>query len=120
MATDDAQTRAADDTISDEPRAAHDEKVDETSLTDTADDVVTNEERETIAASDAEGDETEDTVGETQIVAELTTDAEEQGEDFQESLEAKPDGDAKADGDAAVAADAAEVPPVRPYEEAHD
>lgn len=120
MATDDAQTRAADDTISDEPRAAHDEKVDETSLTDAADDVVTNEEREAIAASDAEGDETEDTVGETQIVAELTTDAEEQGEDFQESLEAKADGDATADGDAAAAADAAEVPPVRPYEEAHD
>ena len=111
----DAQREAAGDAIADEAAADAPQQAQAQQIVDAADDIVTDEQRETVAAT---GDE--DTIGHTQVGAELTTDAEGEGEDFVDALEAKAyASEAVQDADAAAPpADAGEPEDVEPEDAA--
>ncbi|RSX48807.1 DUF3027 domain-containing protein [Bifidobacterium castoris] len=108
----DAQREAARDAIADEAAADAPRQAQAQQIVDAAEDIVTDEQRETVAAT---GDE--DTIGHTQVVAELTTDAEGEGEDFVDALEAKAEAAQDADA-AATTADAGASAVVEPEDSA--
>lgn len=107
----DTQREAADATIADEGAAGTTLREPAQRIVDAADDIVADEQHETVVATGEE-----DTIGQTQVVAELTTDAEGEGEDFVDALEAKVDAsEAAQDADAAATtADAGESAAVEP------
>ena len=85
----DAQRKAADEAIAGETDAGKPAQAPAQQIVDAADAIVDGEQRQVLADSAAS-----DTIGRTQVVAELATDAENEGEDFDDALSAKAGADA--------------------------
>ena len=85
----DAQRKAADEAIAGETDAGKPAQAPAQQIVDAADAIVDGEQRQVLAHSAAS-----DTIGRTQVVAELATDAENEGEDFDDALSAKAGADA--------------------------
>lgn len=82
----DTPREVADETIVDEDTATTEQQTSAQQIVDAADDIVADEQHEVVVDADDA-----DTMGHTQIVAELTGDAEREGEDFDDTLKAKVD-----------------------------